>query len=55
MLIFELCEGQDLFDRILDVLQNTKEKRFSEKEAGRLARHMLKSIFCCHSMGIVHR
>ncbi|CAD7971870.1 unnamed protein product [Amoebophrya sp. A25] len=53
VLIFELCQGPDLFDRIVEVLDEAP--RFGEVEAGRLLRHMLKAILCCHSHGIIHR
>ncbi|CAD7926131.1 unnamed protein product [Amoebophrya sp. A120] len=53
VLVFELCQGPDLFDRIVDVLKT--KNRFNKQEAGRLLRHMLKAVFCCHSLGIVHR
>jgi len=54
-LILELLEGPDLFDRILETLQDPKKKRFNEYESGVILRHMLKAIFCCHSANIVHR
>ncbi|CAD7962397.1 unnamed protein product [Amoebophrya sp. A25] len=53
VLVFELCRGPDLFDRIVEVLR--KKGKFSNQEAGRLLKHMLKAVFCCHSLGIVHR
>lgn len=54
-LILELCQGPDLFDKILEVLGDPKQRHFSELEAGVLLRHMLKAVFCCHSQNIVHR
>lgn len=53
ILIFELCEGPDLFDRIVDVI--TSQGTFDEYEAGRLLRHMLKAVLGCHANYIVHR
>mmetsp|Transcript_22510 Transcript_22510/g.56898 ORF Transcript_22510/g.56898 Transcript_22510/m.56898 type:complete len:609 (-) Transcript_22510:542-2368(-) len=53
VLVFELCDGPDLFDRIVEVLRS--KGRFNKTEAGFLLRHMLKAVFCCHLMGYVHR
>ncbi len=53
ILVFEMCNGPDLFDRIVDVI--TDKHRFDEVEAGRLLRHMLKAVLCCHSHYIIHR
>lgn len=44
-LVFELCEGPDLFDRIL----SEPSQRMSEHDASKALRHMLKALQCCHS------
>jgi len=45
----ELCEGGELFDRIV------KKGSFSEKEASRVIRQVLSAIQHLHVQGIVHR
>lgn len=47
-LITVLCQGGELFDRV-------KEGKFSEKDASRLTRQMLKALSFCHKQNIVHR
>jgi len=44
-LVFELCEGPDLFDRITE----TPEGKLSEDEASVALRHILKALQCCHA------
>jgi len=44
-LIFELCEGPDLFDR----LKNEPGGRLNEYDASVTLRHMLKALQACHS------
>lgn len=54
-LITELCEGGELFDRIISKTQ-TEEGCFSERDASNLVRGILKAIRYCHDeMNIVHR
>jgi len=48
-LVFEVCEGGELFDRILS------KGHFSENEARHLFVQMMKSLFYCHKHGICHR
>jgi len=44
-LVFELCTGPDLFDRV----SNEPSGRMSELDASVALRHMLKALQCCHS------
>lgn len=57
ILIFELCEGPDLFDKVFEIATSRQPGKplFKEWEAARILRHMLKAIWCCHANGIVHR
>lgn len=48
-LVMELCEGGELFNRIVE------KGSFSEKEAGRTIRQIVSAVQYLHSMGIVHR
>ncbi|KAH7290819.1 hypothetical protein KP509_30G065500 [Ceratopteris richardii] len=48
-LIIELCNGGELFDRIIKV------KRYSEARAAHLMKSLLETIKFCHGMGIIHR
>eukprot|EP00397_Hematodinium_sp_SG-2012_P004283 GEMP01004294.1.p1 GENE.GEMP01004294.1~~GEMP01004294.1.p1 ORF type:complete len:290 (+),score=69.83 GEMP01004294.1:693-1562(+) len=52
-LILEMCHGPDLFDWISVIFANPGF--FTEKEAGRLLRNMLKAVLCCHCHNICHR
>ncbi|KAK1357663.1 Calcium-dependent protein kinase [Heracleum sosnowskyi] len=47
----ELCEGGELLDRILA----KKSSRYTEKDAARVVRQMLKVAAECHLHGLVHR
>ncbi|KAL8123636.1 calcium-dependent protein kinase 18-like isoform X2 [Apium graveolens] len=47
----ELCEGGELLDRIL----SKKSSRYTEKDAARVVRQMLKVAAECHLHGLVHR
>jgi len=49
-LITDLCDGGELFDRIVD-----KNNAITEKRASQLVRTMLLSIKHCHEKNIVHR
>jgi len=48
-LVLELCEGGELFNRIVE------KGCFSEKEASRAIRQITSAVQFLHSMGIVHR
>lgn len=48
-LITELCQGGELFDRIVE------KEYFCEAEAARLFRQILMALNYCHSINIVHR
>lgn len=50
-IVMELCEGGELLDRILA----KKESRYSEKDAAKVVRQMLKVAARCHLHGVVHR
>ena len=45
----ELCEGGELFDRIMDL------GHFSEQDAKNIFRQIMLAINYCHSNGICHR
>ncbi|XP_021754279.1 calcium-dependent protein kinase 1-like isoform X2 [Chenopodium quinoa] len=45
----ELCAGGELFDRII------AKGHYSEREAARLFRQIVKVVYNCHSMGVMHR
>ncbi|WOH08615.1 hypothetical protein DCAR_0728059 [Daucus carota subsp. sativus] len=46
-----LCEGGELLDRIL----TKKSGRYTENDAARVVRQMLKAAAECHLHGLVHR
>lgn len=50
-IVMELCKGGELLDRIL----SKKNSRYTEKDAAKIVRQMLKVVACCHLHGIVHR
>ncbi|KAM7524074.1 hypothetical protein LguiA_013976 [Lonicera macranthoides] len=50
-IVMELCEGGELLDRILA----KKDSRYTEKDAARVVRQMLKVAAECHLHGLVHR
>lgn len=50
-IVMELCEGGELLDRILA----KKDSRYSEKDAAKVVRQMLKVAAECHLHGLVHR
>ncbi|BBN07167.1 calcium-dependent protein kinase [Marchantia polymorpha subsp. ruderalis] len=50
-IVMELCEGGELLDRIL----SKKDSRYSEKDAAKIVRQMLKVAARCHLNGVVHR
>lgn len=47
--VMEVCEGGELFDRIL------KRGHYSEKKAAELTRTIVGVIETCHSLGVMHR
>ncbi|XVF17017.1 hypothetical protein REPUB_Repub10bG0080600 [Reevesia pubescens] len=48
-LVMELCEGGELFDRIV------KKGHYSEKEAAMLIKTIVGVVQTCHSLGVIHR
>ncbi|XP_074575351.1 calcium-dependent protein kinase 1-like [Curcuma longa] len=48
-LVMELCEGGELFDRIIS------RGHYSERAAAFLCREIVNVVHCCHSMGVMHR
>eukprot|EP00249_Psilotum_nudum_P022482 c28533_g1_i1 orf=588-2150(+) len=50
-IVMELCEGGELLDQILA----KKDSRYSEKDAAKILRQMLKVAAFCHLHGVVHR
>ena len=52
-LIMEECTGGELFDRIIQHIQN--KKMYSEKDAANIFKQVMSSISYCHSNKICHR
>ncbi|XP_042427169.1 calcium-dependent protein kinase 1-like [Zingiber officinale] len=48
-LVMELCEGGELFDRII------AKGHYSERAAAALCREIINVVHACHSMGVMHR
>ncbi|XP_008802050.2 calcium-dependent protein kinase 1-like [Phoenix dactylifera] len=48
-LVMELCEGGELFDRII------AKGHYSERAAAALCREIVTVVHVCHSMGVMHR
>ncbi|KAF9670638.1 hypothetical protein SADUNF_Sadunf13G0089700 [Salix dunnii] len=48
-LVMELCEGGELFDRIVE------KGQYSEKEAANLIKNIIGVVEYCHSLGVMHR
>lgn len=48
-LVMELCEGGELFDRIIE------RGYYSEKAAAALCREIVTVVYDCHSLGVMHR
>ncbi|XP_008792394.2 calcium-dependent protein kinase 1 [Phoenix dactylifera] len=48
-LVMELCEGGELFDRII------AKGHYSERAAAALCREIVTVVHICHSMGVMHR
>jgi len=47
--VMELCEGGELFDRIVD------KGHYTERKAAKLARTIVSIVEGCHSLGVMHR
>nr|AEY99980.1 calcium-dependent protein kinase [Nicotiana tabacum] len=47
--VMELCDGGELFDRII------KRGHYSERKAAELARVIVGVVEACHSLGVMHR
>ena len=52
-LVMERCTGGELFDKIIDKLQN--DTIFTEREAAKMFREIMGAIAYCHKEGICHR
>ena len=52
-LVMEECLGGELFDRIMERIQ--EKKIYNEKEASIIFKQIMKGVEYCHSKGIVHR
>ncbi|RRT48163.1 hypothetical protein B296_00053281 [Ensete ventricosum] len=48
-LVMEICEGGELFDRII------AKGHYSERAAAALCREIVNVVHACHSMGVMHR
>ncbi|GLT48968.1 hypothetical protein SLA2020_225550 [Shorea laevis] len=48
-LVMELCEGGELFDRIV------RKGHYSEREAAKLIKTIVGVVEACHSLGVMHR
>ncbi|KAK9292580.1 hypothetical protein L1049_020554 [Liquidambar formosana] len=48
-LVMELCEGGELFDRIV------KKGHYSEREAVKVIKTIVGVVEACHSLGVMHR
>lgn len=48
-LVMELCEGGELFDRIV------QKGHYSERQAAKLIRTIVEVVEACHSLGVMHR
>mmetsp|Transcript_95399 Transcript_95399/g.270034 ORF Transcript_95399/g.270034 Transcript_95399/m.270034 type:complete len:583 (-) Transcript_95399:63-1811(-) len=53
-LVFENCEGPDLFNRIVDDLTFNPSHTMTERDAAAALRQMLKALKCCHDKYIGH-
>ena len=52
-LIMEECYGGELFDRILQHIEN--QEMYSEKDAAEIIQQVMSAIEYCHNNGIAHR
>ena len=48
-LVMELCTGRELYERLAQL------KRYSERDAAKVARQMLEAISYCHAHNVCHR
>ncbi|KAJ1404999.1 Serine/threonine-protein kinase, active site [Sesbania bispinosa] len=48
-LVMELCEGGELFDRIV------QKGHYSERQAAKLIKTIVEVVESCHSLGVMHR
>jgi calcium-dependent protein kinase len=48
-IVMELCEGGELFDRIVE------RGHYTERKAAKLARTIVSVVEACHSLGVMHR
>ncbi|XP_027343882.1 calcium-dependent protein kinase SK5 isoform X2 [Abrus precatorius] len=48
-LVMELCEGGELFDRIV------QKGHYSERQAAKLIKTIVEVVETCHSLGVMHR
>ncbi|KAB1201381.1 Calcium-dependent protein kinase SK5 [Morella rubra] len=48
-LVMELCEGGELFDRIV------RKGHYSEREPAMLMKTIMEIVHVCHSLGVMHR
>jgi len=52
-IVMEECKGGEIFDRIIEHIQN--KKMYSEKEAAIIFKQVMSAIEYCHNNGICHR
>ena len=52
-LIMEECKGGEMFDRIVDHIEN--QKMYSEKDAANIFQQIMSTLEYCHNNGICHR
>ena len=52
-LIMEECKGGEVFDRIIEHIQN--KKMYTEKDAANMFEQMMSAVEYCHNNGICHR
>ena len=52
-LIMEECEGGEVFDKIIEHIQN--KKMYTEKDAANMFQQMMSAVEYCHNNGICHR
>jgi calcium-dependent protein kinase len=52
-IVMEECKGGEIFDRIIEHIQN--KKMYSEKEAATIFKQVMSAIEYCHNNGICHR